>query len=165
MPLSVGPLPWLTLRAAVGFGCAGLFVATESWLNAKAEPAQRGRVFSGYMFGTFLALAFGQLLIGWAKIETAGPFNAIVALFAAALVMVSTTRAEPPRGTASAALPFGQLFRVAPVAVVGCLMAGLVSAPSTLLFQPGCKTKVSDATRSRYLCSWRCWAGSCSKFQ
>jgi MFS family permease len=128
MPLRVGPLPWLTLRAAVGFGCAGLFVATESWLNAKAEPAQRGRVFSAYMFGTFLALALGQLLIGWAKIETAGPFNAIVALFAAALVMVSTTRAEPPRGTASAALPFGQLFRAAPVAVVGCLMAGLVSA-------------------------------------
>ena len=25
MPLRVGPLPWLTLRAAVGFGCAGLF--------------------------------------------------------------------------------------------------------------------------------------------
>jgi MFS family permease len=48
MPLRVGPLPWLILRAAVGFGCAGLFVATESWLNAKAEPAQRGRVFSGY---------------------------------------------------------------------------------------------------------------------
>src|SRR5580693_7815295 len=97
MPLRVGPLPWLTLRAAVGFGCAGLFVATESWLNAKAEPAQRGRVFSGYMFGTFVALALGQLLIGWARIETA-------------------------------ALPFGQLFGAAPVAVVGCLMAGLVSA-------------------------------------
>jgi MFS family permease len=128
MPLRVGPLPWLALRAAVGFGCAGLFVATESWLNAKAEPTQRGRVFSAYMFGTFLALALGQLLIGWAKIETAGPFNAIVALFAAALVMVSTTRAEPPRGTTSAALPFGQLFRAAPIAVVGCLMAGLVSA-------------------------------------
>ena len=30
MPLRVGPLSWLTLRAAVGFGCAGLFVATES---------------------------------------------------------------------------------------------------------------------------------------
>ena len=50
------------------------------------------------MFGTFVALALGQLLIGWAKIETVGPFNAIVALFVAALVMVRTTRAEPPRG-------------------------------------------------------------------
>ncbi len=127
MPLLVGPLPWLILRAVVGFGCAGLFVATESWLNAKAEPAQRGRIFSAYMFGTFLALALGQLLIAGAKIETAGPFNAISALFAVALVIVSTTRAEPPRGTVSAALPFSQLSRAAPIAVVGCLVAGLVS--------------------------------------
>ena len=41
---------------------------------------------------------------------------------------MSTTRAEPPRGTVSAALPFGHLSRAAPVAVVGCLVAGLVSA-------------------------------------
>ena len=97
MPLLVGPLPWLVLRAVIGFGCAGLFVATESWLSAKALPSERGRIFSVYMVGTFIALALGQLLIGRARIETAAPFNAIVALFAAALVMVSTTRAEPPR--------------------------------------------------------------------
>jgi MFS family permease len=128
MPLLPGALPWLILRAVVGFGCAGLFIATESWLNAKAAPAQRGRIFSAYMFGTFVALALGQLLIGRARIETAGPFNAIAALFAAALVIVSMTRAEPPLGTTSARLPFGQLSRAAPVAVVGCVVAGLVSA-------------------------------------
>jgi len=128
MPLLAGPIAWLILRAVIGFGCAGLFIATESWLAAKAEPAQRGRVFSAYMLGTFIALALGQLLIGRAKIEASTPFNAIAALFAAALVMVSTTRAEPPRGTVSEALPFGQLLRAAPVAVVGCLVAGLVSA-------------------------------------
>ena len=63
------------------------------------------------MVGTFLALALGQLLIGPAEIETAGPFNAIVALFAVALVMVSTTRAEPPRLTAAATLPYGERAR------------------------------------------------------
>jgi MFS family permease len=46
MPLLVGPVAWVILRAIVGFGCAGIFVATESWLTAKAEPYQRGRVFS-----------------------------------------------------------------------------------------------------------------------
>ena len=111
MPLLLGPLSWLVLRAVVGFGCAGLFITTESWLNAKAQPAERGRIFSIYMVGTFLALALGQLLIGPAKIETTGPFNAIVALFAVALVMVSTTRAEPPRLTAAATLPYSELAR------------------------------------------------------
>jgi MFS family permease len=128
MPLLVGPLPWLVLRAVVGFGCAGLFVATESWLSAKALPSERGRIFSVYMIGTFIALALGQLLIGRARIETAAPFNAIVALFAAALVMVSTTRAEPPQATAAATVPYGQLSRAAPVAVVGSALSGLIAS-------------------------------------
>ena len=128
MPLMVGSITWLVLRALVGFGCAGLFITTESWLNAKAQPAERGRIFSIYMVGTFLALAVGQLLIGRARIETAMPFNAIVALFAVALVMVSTTRAEPPRATATETLQYGELARAAPIAAVGCVLSGLISS-------------------------------------
>ncbi len=128
MPLMVGSLVWLVLRAIVGFGCAGLFITTESWLNAKAQPAKRGRIFSIYMVGTFFALAVGQLLIGRAKIETAAPFSAIVALFAVALVMVSTTRAEPPSATSAETLPYGQLARAAPVAVIGCALSGLIGS-------------------------------------
>lgn len=128
MPLLAGPLVWLCLRAIIGFGCAGIFVTTESWLNAKAPPSQRGRVFSIYMVGTFLALAAGQLLISRAEIEGARPFNTIVTLFAVALVMVSTTRAEPPGTAAAVMLPWGQLSRAAPVAVVGCLLSGLITA-------------------------------------
>jgi len=30
MPLLAGPIAWLILRAVIGFGCAGLFIATES---------------------------------------------------------------------------------------------------------------------------------------
>ena len=166
MPLRVGPLPWLTLRAAVGFGCAGLFVATESWLNAKAEPAQRGRVFSGYMFGTFVALALGQLLISWAKIETAGPFNAIVALFAAALVLVEHARA----GTASrdrlggpafwSTLPGGAPGR-------GRLPDGRACERRLLRSRSSLDARRRHRTRHdcEYSCSWRCWAGSHSKFR
>jgi len=128
MPLLLGPLSWFVLRAIVGFGCVGIFVATESWLNAKAQPSERGRVFSLYMVGTFLALAVGQLLIARIEIEGAGPFNTIVTLFAVALVMVSTTRAEPPLTVATEKLPYGLLSRAAPVAVAGCAVSGLVSS-------------------------------------
>jgi MFS family permease len=127
MALTTGSLAWLALRAIVGFGCSGLFITTESWLNAKSPPAERSRIFSIYMVGTFLALALGQLLIGRAKIDTTAPFSAIVALFAVALVMVSTTRAEPPGATVAETLPYGQLVRATPVAVVGCALGGLIS--------------------------------------
>ena len=127
MPLWVDPIAWLVLRAVVGFGCAGLFITTESWLNAKAPPDQRGRVFAIYMVGTFAALAAGQLLIAKADIGSAGPFNGIVALFALALVMVSTTRAEAPTIAAGATVPVRQLVRAAPIAVAGCLLSGMMS--------------------------------------
>jgi len=128
MPLKIGPLPWLLLRGVIGFGSAGVFVTTESWLNAKAQPSERGRVFSIYMVGTFLALAVGQLLIARAELEGAAPFNAIVALFAVALIMVSATRAEPPLTAAAEKLTYGELARGAPVAVVGCVVNGLVTS-------------------------------------
>ena len=127
MPLLIGSLAWVILRAIVGFGCAGIFVTTESWLTAKALPSERGRVFSIYMVGTFLALALGQLLIARTDIKTAASFNVIVALFAVALIMVTAARAEPPRvGAAAAVLPYGVLARAAPIAVMGCALSGLV---------------------------------------
>nr|WP_294556974.1 MFS transporter [uncultured Rhodopila sp.] len=128
MPLLTGSLFWLVLRAVIGFGCSGLFVTTESWLNAKAQPSERGRVFSIYMVGTFVALALGQLLISRTDIASAAPFNAIAVLFAVPLVMVSTSRAEPPQTTIAVKLPYGQLLRAAPIAVAGCAISGLVSS-------------------------------------
>lgn len=126
MPFLVGSLAWVILRAVIGFGCAGIFVTTESWLAAKAKPAERGRVFSTYMVGTFLALAIGQLLIIHADVGATAPFNAIVALFSMALVFVSMARAEPPPLSTAVVLPYGVLTRAAPVAVVGCGLSGVV---------------------------------------
>ena len=128
MPLFIGSLAWTILRAIVGFGCAGIFVTTESWLSAKAQPSERGRVFSIYMVGSFLALALGQLLIGRADIAAAAPFNSIVALFAVALVLVTAARAEPPRVSAATMLPYGMLSRAAPIAVAGCALSGVAGS-------------------------------------
>jgi len=128
MSLIVSPWAWIACRAAIGMGCVGLFITTESWLNAKAQPDQRGRVFSTYMVGTFLALAIGQLLIGKLAMDSAVPFNIITVLFALALVMVSTTRAEAPRIAPESELRYGELARQAPVAVVGCAISGMVSS-------------------------------------
>ncbi|WP_119270579.1 MFS transporter [Taklimakanibacter deserti] len=128
MPLLVGAWPWIVLRVIVGFGCAGIFVTAESWLNAKAKPLERGRIFSHYMLGTFIALALGQLLIIGARVETAAPFSSISVLFALSLIIVSTTRAEAPLTADAPSLSGAQLFRTAPVAVMGSALSGLITA-------------------------------------
>lgn len=128
MPVFIRPGAWIILRALVGFGCSGIFVTTESWLNAKAEPKERGSVFSIYMVGTFIALACGQLLIARIPVEGSEPFHVIEALFALALFLVAMTKTEPPVVTPTEKLPFKQLFRAAPLAVAGCVTKGFVSS-------------------------------------
>ena len=127
MPLSINGPVWLVLRAVVGFGCAGLFITTEGWLNAKAPPTERGRILSIFRVGIFIALAIGQVLISQVDIKGSAAFNIIVAIFAMALALVSLTRAEPPQITADTALPYGKLTRAAPVAVAGAVISGLVT--------------------------------------
>jgi len=128
MPLLATPLAWATCRVVIGIGCVGLFVTTESWLNSKALPDQRGRVFSAYMVGTFLALAIGQLAVAGLTIQSGGPFQLVIALFALALVMVSTTRAEAPGLAPEASLPYGELSRQAPISVAGCVVSGIITS-------------------------------------
>lgn len=128
MPLWAFPGIWAACRAVIGIGCVGLFITTESWLNAKALPDQRGGVFSTYMVGTFMALAIGQLAVARLSIQSDGAFQAIIALFALALIMVSTTRAEAPGLAPEAKLPYGDLTRAAPVSVVGCVVSGVITS-------------------------------------
>src|SRR6516225_9544570 len=126
MPLAINGPTWLLLRAVIGFGCAGLFITTEGWLIAKAAPTERGRILSIYRVGMFIALAAGQILISQIDIRATSAFNVVVAIFAMALALVSLTRAEPPQITAATALPYGLLTQVAPVAVAGAAIGGLI---------------------------------------
>lgn len=127
MPLVIGPWFWTAARMIIGFCCAGLFITVESWLNAKAEPGNRGRVFALYMVAFYAAMACGQLLLGEIDLASVGAFNLITCLFAIALVMVAATRAGAPQLSESPRLPYGQLGRAAPVAVAGAAMFGMVS--------------------------------------
>ena len=127
MPVAVSAILWIIARAVIGFGAAGLFITAESWLNAKTEPQNRGKVFSIYMVGTFAALGAGQLLISGADITSFRPFNIITMLCALALCMVCTTRAEPPLIVRTEHLPYGLLTRTAPLAVISCIVAGCLS--------------------------------------
>jgi MFS family permease len=126
MPLAVNGPAWLLLRAIIGFGCAGLFVTTEGWLNAKAAPGERGRIMSIYRVGMFIALAISQLLISQLNVRSFAAFNILVAMLAMALALVSLTRADPPQIHTASWLPYGQLGRAAPLAVAGAAASGLI---------------------------------------
>ncbi|MFP6776061.1 MAG: MFS transporter [PS1 clade bacterium] len=54
---------WFFTRIMSGICIAGVNIIVESWLNAKADNANRGKVFSIFMAVIFLGLSLGQGLL------------------------------------------------------------------------------------------------------
>jgi MFS family permease len=127
---------WAVLRTIEGFSLAGLFMVTESWLNAKTSSALRGQVFSFYMIINYTCLGIGQIFLNFADPQGFQLFSLGAMLFALSLVPIALTRGETP---ADLPLPepalhtpvrfgFGQLYSLSPLGVASCLAAGLLTS-------------------------------------
>lgn len=127
---------WALLRTIEGFSLAGLFIVTESWLNAKTTSALRGQVFSFYMIINYTCLGIGQVFLNLADPQGFELFSLGAMLFALSLVPIALTRGETP---SDLPLPepalhtpvrfgFGQLYTLSPLGVATCLAAGLLTS-------------------------------------
>jgi MFS family permease len=125
LSLHFDPVPWTIFRLLTGFGCAGLFVTTESWLNVKSSAATRGKIFAIYMVATYLTFGGSQFVLLLGSPEGALLFELGAMISCVAVIMVATTRSEQPLIEPIVHLQVGEVFRAAPVAVVGCFVAGV----------------------------------------
>lgn len=128
LPVFVSAPVWFLGRIAIGFGCAGLFIAAESWLSARSTAETRGAIFSYYMVATYATFAGGQFVINLASPQGFELFALASALFCIALVLVSTTRSSVPSLPKSPRLRVKELHHLAPASIGGCVLAGLVSS-------------------------------------
>ena len=87
---------WALLRLITGYCVAGLFMITESWLNARAADDERGEVLSLYTIVFYAALGCGQLLLGLGNPAGFPLFSLTSILFSLALVPVVIARAQAP---------------------------------------------------------------------
>ncbi len=123
----VTPLIWGVLRALSGFCVAGLYLVTESWLNARASNQTRGRILSFYMITCYLALGVGQFLLILADPSGFELFAVVSILFSLALVPVALTKAVAPALDQPSFLRFRELYALSPMGVAGCLASGLIT--------------------------------------
>ena len=87
---------WFVIRALMGVSSAGLFIASETWINAVALERTRGRVLAVYAMIISGSFALGPLLIALTGTEGWAPFLAGSAFVAAAaLPMLSAGRLSP----------------------------------------------------------------------
>ncbi len=126
--LYVIPAAWFLLRVLSGFSTAGIYMVVESWLNERADPVSRGRVFSLYQIVSYVALGAGQFLLHLGDPAGAELFMVVGLLFALCLVPVALSRASnPPEPSPHVPMALRQTVTGAPLAAWTCLASGLIS--------------------------------------
>lgn len=125
-PFLVSAIPWAGLRFVEGFCLAGLIMCTESWLNARATNANRGRILSIYQITYYLAQGCGQFLLNLPNAAGFGLFVIASVLLSLSLVPIAAVRVEAPPLPAPSHFGFRELYSVSPLGVVGAFAAGMI---------------------------------------
>jgi MFS family permease len=119
---------WIVMRFGFGFAAASLYMVIESWLNERATPEARGRIFATYMTVNYASLIVGQMLFSSNKPTSFTLFDLTAALYALCLIPVGLTLLPQPQAKVVPKLRPMRLFRTSPVGVVGCIAVGLANS-------------------------------------
>lgn len=119
------PIAWCFLRLITGVVVMGLYMVIESWINTRSESHNRGRVFSVYQICCLLGLAFSQFLLLIYSPQDDHIFLVIGCFFVLSLVPVCLTRTEHPQMVEHQPYGVRQMFKDAPLALIGCFGAGV----------------------------------------
>ncbi|RCW85869.1 MFS transporter [Paracoccus lutimaris] len=122
-------IAWSVMRLLIGFCFSGVYITSESWLNASTSNESRGQAMSAYMIVQMLGIVSAQLLM-----NTADPAGYLLFVIPSVLVSLSflpillSTQPAPQFATMKR-MTFGKLFQVSPLGCVGIfLMGGVFSA-------------------------------------
>lgn len=119
---------WIVMRCGFGFAAASLYMVIESWLNERATPEARGRIFATYMTVNYASLIVGQMLFSSNKPTSFTLFDLTAALYALCLIPVGLTLLPQPHAKVVPKLRPLRLFRTSPVGVIGCIAVGLANS-------------------------------------
>lgn len=128
--LWVEPAFWVGLRFVTGLCFAGLATVIESWINAKATRASRGRLLAMATIAGTLGYSVGPLFAGLGAVQGLVLFVVASILMSLALVPITITRIDAPAvsgGTAAVErYTLRRLYRETPLGLIGCLATGFV---------------------------------------
>jgi MFS family permease len=127
-PIFVDGYAWMAFRLVAGFCMAGMIMVVESWLNESASNNTRGKILSIYMITNYFAAGCGNFLLTAGDPSNYELFSLASIIFSLSLVPVLLTRTKAPAPALSRRMHVWELYRIAPLGVVGVFCCGLVNA-------------------------------------
>lgn len=119
---------WTLLRCVIGFCFCGVYITSESWLNARSTNENRGQTLSAYMIVQLLGIVAAQALL-----NTSDPRGHVLFIIASVLVsfafmpILLSARPAPTFQTIKR-MSFARLYRASPLGCVGIFLMGGVFA-------------------------------------
>ena len=121
------PLVLILLRFLTGLATAALFSIGGAWINETAEQYTRGRVLAIYAIVTGIVSVFSQLLVFVVPDDIHGAFVLVALVYCVTIMVIATTRTNPPDTGSKATMRIKGVIREAPAAVAGIFAMGIVS--------------------------------------
>ncbi|MHA7970603.1 MFS transporter [Rhizobium sp. CAU 1783] len=128
MVLFIHPSSWFAMRLVQGLCFAGLFAVVESWLNARVTNATRARTLSLYRFVDLGAVTLAQYMIPAVGIGGFELFTIISMALTLSLVPISFADRSSPEPPEHVRFNVRVLWKVSPLATVGCIVVGLTNS-------------------------------------
>jgi len=127
-PVIEGPLIWAGLRVLTGFAIAGAYTAVESWLQAKVENRNRGRIFGVYRVVELLGQIAAQGMIAVLDPASYVAYNLVAVFCCLCLVPLAVTRQVPPKTSEAPRLQPLKAALFAPSSMLAVAVAGMTSS-------------------------------------
>lgn len=128
MVLFIDPTSWFLMRLIQGVCFAGLFAVVESWLNARVTNDTRARTLSVYRFVDLGAVTLAQYMIPAVGLDGFQLFAIISMALTLSLVPISFADRSSPEAPAHVQFDVRTLWRVSPLATIGCVVVGLTNS-------------------------------------
>ncbi len=128
MVLLIVPWFWFSMRLVQGLCFAGLFAVVESWLNARVTNSNRARTLSVYRFVDLGSVTLAQYLIPSVGIDGFQLFAIISMALSLSLVPISFADRSSPGAPEAIRFDIKTLWRISPLATVGCVVVGLTNS-------------------------------------
>ena len=123
----INPVMWFLFRMLTGFCLSGLFMVSESWLNAITGNDNRGRLLAAYMFTITLGFTGGQFLINLASPLGFELFILASVVLSIAIVPMLLSNISAPAIAYAEHLELSRLIRLTPLGAMGVFVQGLTS--------------------------------------
>ncbi len=122
--LTSDPVSWSLMRLLAGFCFPGLYVITESWLNAQAENRMRAQILSVYFIIQTAGPALGTAMIALPDPSGNMLFGLSSILLSVAIVPLLLSNVRAPDYSAPDRMTVTRLYKVSPMAVLGIVFIG-----------------------------------------